>query len=218
MANLRPPRQRRAGNPRDESTRQPRDRSRDGVGAPAALRRSPSPNTVLIDLGASALSVIVLAAMLVACSNKSGTPTSGPTPGSASTSATTGSTPGGGAASAEMTVDGHTHRFSGPVNCTTQEGNPSGTPPRGNMEISASDDAASFDLSWSDTTPYLATMSLHLKVDNGEYSMPVYPHPPEVEATKQGKSYTVKGTPPVEAPGNQSAMKALPVEIHVTCP
>jgi Mycobacterium 19 kDa lipoprotein antigen len=217
MASLRPPKQRRAGNPRDGSTRQPRDRSRDGVGAHAALRGSPSRNTVLIDLGACVLSVIVLVAMLVACSNKSGTPTSGPSPGSASTSATTGTTPGEGAASADMTVDGHTHRFSGPVNCTTQEANPSGTPPRGYMEISASDDAAYFNLSWSDTAPNVVTLSLSLKVDNGEYGMPSTPHP-DVEATKQGKSYTVNGTPGVTGPGNQSAGKDLPVEIHVTCP
>ena len=89
------------------------------------------------------------------------------------------------------------------------------------MEISASDDAAYFNLSWSDTAPNVVTLSLSLKVDNGEYGMPSTPHP-DVEATKQGKSYTVKvkvkGTPTVEAPGNRSAIEDLPVEIHVTCP
>ncbi len=43
------------------------------------------------------------------------------------------------------------------------------------------------------------------------------PTQPNITATVQGKNYTVKGTPPVQPP-NGSAMKDLPVEIHVTCP
>jgi hypothetical protein len=86
------------------------------------------------------------------------------------------------------------------------------------LEISAGDDTASFSMSWlSDSTSPLSALTLRFKLDNGDYTMPYYPHPPHVEATVQGKRYTVKGTPPVVAPG-ESETKSLPVEIHVTCP
>jgi hypothetical protein len=161
------------------------------------------------------LVVAVSAATLTGCSTNSAGPTS--PPARSSTSAAT--TPAGGTGSAELTVDGHTHRISGPVNCTAQEANPSGTPPLGNLAISASDETASFALSWlSNAKSPLMALTLSYKVDNGDYSMPYVPQPPNVEATVQGKSYTVKGTPPILAPGESTLTKDLPVEIHATCP
>lgn len=201
------------------STPQPTDQGSHDVKASAALRRTPSRTSVLTTLRAFAPAVILLAAMLSGCSTNGGSPTSQPSAGSASTSATTGTTPGGsGAASAQLTVDGHTHTFSGPPTCKAQTANPTGTPPSGNTEIGASDDTASFTLSWlSDAKAPVVGMTLTFNVDNGQYGMPYYPNPPGIEATQQDKNYTVKGTPPVEAPG-QSNMSNLPVEIHVTCP
>ncbi len=115
-------------------------------------------------------------------------------------------------------VDGHTHTFSGQVACTAQSANPSGTPPSGDLLISASDDTALFSISWlSNAKSPVTTLSLTFRLDSGEYAMPAYPNPPNVVATVQGKSYTVKGTPPVQPPG-ENAMRDLPVEIHVTCP
>jgi len=209
-----------ARNPRCASAPQPTDQGSHDVKAPAALRRTPSRRTsVLTALRAAAPAVMLLAAMLSGCSTNSGSPAAQPSAGSASTSPTPGTTPGGsGAASAQLTVDGHTHTFSGPPSCKAQTANPNGTPPSGNTEIGASDDTASFTLSWlSDAKAPVVGMTLSFKVDNGGYGMPYYPNPPGIEATQQDKNYTVKGTPPVEAPG-QSSMSNLPVEIHVTCP
>jgi hypothetical protein len=165
------------------------------------------------------LVVIVSAATLTACSTKSAEPTSQPVRSSAPTTATVQTSPAGGTARAVLTLAGHTHTISGPVNCTAQAANPSGTPPLGNLAISASDDTASFAMSWlSNSTSPLMALTFSYNLDGGEYSMPFYPQPPNVEATAQGNSYTVKGTPPVLAPGESTLTKNLPVEIHVTCP
>lgn len=169
-------------------------------------------------LGTPLLVVIVCAATLTACSNKSAEPSSQPTRSSATATTTTPS-PTGGAPQAEISLNGHTHTISGPVNCTAQQANPSGTPPLGNLAISASDDTASFAMSWLSNTPSpLMALTFSYKVDGGEYTMPYYPQPPNVQSTGQGNSYTVKGTPPVLAPGESTLTKNLPVEIHATCP
>jgi hypothetical protein len=166
-------------------------------------------------LGTPLLVVIVCAATLAACSNKSTEPSSQPT----RSSATAQTSPAGGTAQAEISLNGHTHTISGPVNCTAQQANPSGTPPLGNLAISASDDTASFAMSWLSNTPSpLMALTFSYKVDGGEYTMPYYPQPPNVQATGQGNSYTVKGTPPVLAPGESTLTKNMPVEIHANCP
>jgi len=168
-------------------------------------------------LGAPLLVVIVCAATLTACSGQSAGPSSRPTQSSTATTATP--SPAGGAASAQIWLNGHTHTISGPVNCTAQQANPSGTPPLGNLAISASDDTASFAMSWLSNSPSpLMALTFSYKVDGGEYTMPYYPQPPNVQATGQGNRYTVKGTPPVLAPGESTLTKNLPVEIHATCP
>jgi Mycobacterium 19 kDa lipoprotein antigen len=169
--------------------------------------------------GAPLLAVILSAATLAGCSTKSAEPTSQPVRSSAFTTTTVATSPAGGTARAELTLNGHTHTISGPVNCTAQEANPSGTPPLGNLAISASDDTASFAMSWFSNSPSpLMALTFSYKIDGGEYTMPYYPQPPNVEATARGNNYTVKGTPPVLAPGESTLTKNLPVEIHATCP
>jgi len=170
-------------------------------------------------LGTSLFAVIVTAATLAGCSAKSAEPTSPPARGSASTTATVQTSPAVGNERAELTLNGHTHTISGPVNCVAQSANPSGTPPLGNVAISASDDTASFAMSWlSNAKAPLMALTFSYKLDNGEYSMPYYPQPPNVEATMQDNTYTVKGRPPVLAPGESTLTKNLPVVIHATCP
>jgi len=170
-------------------------------------------------LGTPLLVVAVSAAALTACSGKNAEPTSQPVRSSASKSATVETTHTGGTARADITLNGHVHAISGPVNCTAQAANPSATPPLGNIAISASDSTASFAMSWlSNARSPLMALTFSYKLDHGDYSMPYYPKPPNVEATVQGNSYTVKGTPPVLAPGESTLTKNLPVEIHATCP
>ncbi len=155
---------------------------------------------------AALLAVIVPLTLLAACSGKGATRTSQPAPADPA------------AASADLTVDGHAHTFSGGVTCTSQSADPSATPPRGNLVISASDDTASFSISWlSNARSPVALLSLTFTTGGGEYSTPAYPNPPNVQATAQGKSYTVKGTPPVQPPG-ENAMRDLAIQIHVNCP
>ncbi len=170
-------------------------------------------------LGAALLAVVASAATLSACSHK-GEPASQPVRGSASTTATATvqATPGSSGAVAELMVDGHTHQISGPVNCTAQAVDPHATPPLGNLAIGASDETASFAMSWlSNAKSPLMGLTLSYKLDSAEYAMPYYPQPPGVQATVQGNSYTVKGTPPVLRPG-EDTLKNLQIEIHVTCP
>ncbi|MGB8795374.1 MAG: lipoprotein LpqH [Mycobacterium sp.] len=171
--------------------------------------------------GAPLLAVILCAATLTACSNKTAEPSSDPARSSASATATptVQTSPAGGPSRAELTVNGHIHNISGPVNCTAQEANPSGTPPLGNLAISASDETASFGMSWLSNAPSpLMALTFSYKLDGGEYTMPYHPERPNVEATAQGNNYTVKGTPPVLALGKSTLTKNLPVEIHATCP
>jgi hypothetical protein len=159
--------------------------------------------------------LVVATAPLTGCSSTNGkAPSQAPT---SSTSTTAKSSSGSATGSARITVDGHSHTFSGAVTCTSQPANPNATPPRGNTEISAQDEAASLTLSWSaNAASPLIAMSFDLKADVGEYRMPRRSNPPQVDATTQDNSYTVKGTPPVIAPG-EGTMKNLPVEIEVTC-
>jgi hypothetical protein len=116
---------------------------------------------------AALLAVIVPVALLTACSNKGATPTSQPASTTTSATVTVTTTPS--AASADLTVDGHAHTFSGRIDCTAQSANPSGTPPRGDLEIGASDNTASLSISWlSNASSPVTTLGLTFKVDNGE--------------------------------------------------
>jgi Mycobacterium 19 kDa lipoprotein antigen len=167
----------------------------------------------------AALWLILLAAALVGCSGKSTEPPSQPSRSSASATTTAPTSPTGSNARAQLTVKGHTHVITGSVNCTAQEADPTGTPPRGNLAITASDETASVAMSWlSNAASPLTALTFSYKIDGGDYLMPYYPQPPNVEATAQGSSYSVKGTAPVLPPGESMRTQNLPIEIHVTCP
>jgi Mycobacterium 19 kDa lipoprotein antigen len=169
-----------------------------------------SRNTQRSLLGAAGLGVVVVAAILPACSTKSGQPATQPTSTASSPSAT-------------IMVDGHKHAFPGGVECTSSPAQPSATPAEsGNQttRIKASDDSASVSMSLSDGTPPAVNgFAISLKVGPGQYQMPYQSvqSPSQVEATKDGKSYTVEGTGQGLAPG-QSTMRDLTFGIHVTCP
>jgi hypothetical protein len=168
--------------------------------------------------GAAVLAVVVLVASLSACSKKSDEPTSHPGSSSGPASTTDGLSQ---VASADVMVDGHTHTISGAIDCSTSASNPSATPTQAGTEttsISAQDDSAWINLSLSNATPpSVDGFSLSLTVENGEYSIPFQKPQKPVEATKQGKSYAVKGTGSGwSTPGRVG--RALPFEIHVTCP
>jgi hypothetical protein len=171
----------------------------------------------------AALGVIIVAATLASCSDKGTEPasqSSQPVRSSASATTTTASTsPPNGNARAQLTVKGHSHVISGSVVCTSQAADPTGTPPRGDLAISASDETASVAMSWLSNSPSpLTALTFNYKINGGDYTMPYYPQPPNVEATAQGNTYSVKGTFPVLPPGQSTLTTNLPVEIHVTCP
>jgi hypothetical protein len=169
--------------------------------------------------GTPLLAVIVCAATLTACSHKSAEPSSQPARSSPAATPTAQTSTPGGTARAEMSLNGHTHTIAGPVNCTAQAANPGGTPPLGNLAIGASDDTASFVMSWLSNTPSpLMALTFTYKIDGGQYAMPYYPRPPKVQANAQGNSYMVKGDAPVLVPGESTVTKNMPVEIHATCP
>lgn len=80
-------------------------------------------------------------------------------------------------------------------------------------------------LSLSDSTPPdVNGFGISLKIGSVDYQMPYQPvqSPTQVEATRQGKSYTLTGTGHAVIrhaviPG-QTGMRELPFGVHVTCP
>ncbi|QUR68096.1 lipoprotein LpqH [Mycobacterium spongiae] len=160
-------------------------------------------------IGVAVLGVLVLAAATPACSRQA-EPAATESPSEAPVSAT-------------IMMDGHTHTISGAVECRTRRAQPTATPVEyGNQttEVSAQDDSASLSFSFSDATPPdVNGFAVSLKVDGGSYEMPYQPvrSPTQLEASRQGKSYTVTGTGQALAPG-QSVARELPFGVHVTCP
>jgi len=156
------------------------------------------------------LGVVGLGATLSACSYDSAHPTSQP---SSSPPPTT----------AMIMLDGHTHTISTGVSCTTTAAQPSATPAESGNEttrIEAKDDSASLSLSLSDETPpTVNSFALSLKAGTTDYQMPYQPiqSASQVQATKQGKGYTLAGTGQTITTG-QSDMRQLQFGIHVTCP
>ncbi len=161
-------------------------------------------------LVAAGLGVVVLAASLSACSSKSSQPASAPSSSPASSSTT-------------VMVEGNKHTMITGVDCTSSAAQPSATPTEsGNLttHISVHDDSASVSLALSDEKPpSVDGFAISLKVGTGQYQMPYQPaqSPTQVQATKEGKSYTVTGTGQAVTPG-QSGMRQVTFGIHVTCP
>jgi Mycobacterium 19 kDa lipoprotein antigen len=161
-------------------------------------------------LGAAGLGMLVLVAGLSACSTKSGAPPS-PASSSPAFSATT------------VMLDQHTHTIYSGVDCNSSAAKPNATPAESGdltTRITAYDDSASVSLALSDEKPpSVDGFAISLKVGSGQYQLPYQSvqSPTQVQATKDGKSYTVTGAGQALVPG-QNGMRQVTFGIHVTCP
>lgn len=157
-------------------------------------------------LAAVGIGVVVLGA----CSGKGGQPAA--TPSSSPASVTT-----------TVMIDGNKHTMTARVDCSNSAAQPNATPPESGdltTHISVHDDSASVTLALSDETPpYVDGFAVSLAVGNSRYELP-YQAPQtvtQVQATKNGKGYTVTGTGQAATSG-QSATRQVTFGIHVTCP
>jgi hypothetical protein len=153
---------------------------------------------------------VVLAASLSACSSKGGQPSSAPSTSPAVSSTT-------------VMMDGNKHTMIGAVDCKSTAAQPSATPSESGdltTRISVHDDSASISLALSDEKPpSVDGFSISLKTGSGQYQVP-YQAPEtanQVQATKDGKSFTVTGTGQGSSP-NQGDVHQVTFGIHVTCP
>ena len=154
---------------------------------------------------------VVLAAVLSACSSKSGGQApSAPSPSPAVSSTT-------------VMMDGNKHTMIGGVDCKSTAAQPSATPAESGdltTRITVHDDSASISLALSDEKPpSVDGFAISLKTNSGQYQVP-YQAPEtanQVQATKDGKSYTVTGTGQGSSP-NQGDVHSVTFGIHVTCP
>lgn len=159
---------------------------------------------------AAALGVAALGASLPACSGKNGQPSSA-TSSSTAPPVTT------------VMLDGNKHTIIAPVDCNSSAAQPSATPAESGdltTRISVYDDSASVSLALSDEKPpSVDGFAISLKMGSGQYQLP-YQAPrsvTQVQATKDGKSYTVTGTGQGVSP-NQGDVHQVTFGIHVTCP
>lgn len=120
-------------------------------------------------------------------------------------------------------IDGDRHTIIAGVNCTSSAAQPDATPPESGdltTHITARDDSSSVTLALSDEKPpSVDSFAISLKVGNSEYQIP-YQAPQsanQVQASKEGKSYTVTGTGQATTPG-QSGTRQVTFGVHVTCP
>ncbi len=159
---------------------------------------------------AAAIALVTLGAGLPACSSKGDHPANAPSSGPALTSTT-------------VMIDGNKHTMIAAVDCTRSAAQPSASPPESGdltTRISVHDDSASVSLAVSDEQPPgIDGFAISLKLDNGQYQLPYQgtKSPTQVQATKDGKSYTVTGTGQAATPG-QSGLRDVTFGIHVTCP
>jgi hypothetical protein len=120
-------------------------------------------------------------------------------------------------------LDGNKHTMITGVDCNSSAAQPSATPAESGdltTRISAHDDSASVSLAISDESPpSVDGFGLSLKVGTGQYQVPyqAVQSATQVQATKDGKSYTVTGTAQATTPG-QSGTRQVTFGIHVTCP
>ncbi|MEE6179368.1 lipoprotein LpqH [Mycobacterium sp. 050134] len=144
------------------------------------------------------------------CSGNGGNPTSAPSSTTASVTAT-------------VMMDGNKHTMIVPVKCTSAAAQPNATPAESGdltTRIEVQDESASVSMAISDEKPpSVDGFGISLKVSSGEYRLP-YQAPQsatQVQATKDGKSYTVTGTGQGVSP-NQGDVHAVTFGIHVNCP
>jgi len=109
------------------------------------------------------------------------------------------------------------------VDCTSSAALPSATPAESGdltTRISVQDDSASVSLALSDEKPpSVDGFGLSLKTESGQYQVPFQApqSATQVQAAKDGKSYTVTGTGQGVSP-NQGDVHQVTFGIHVTCP
>lgn len=163
-----------------------------------------------IVLAGSALGALALGASLPACSGKESHPASPPSSTPALTSTT-------------VMIDGNKHTLIAAVDCSSSAAQPNASPPESGdltTRISVHDDAASVSLAVSDERPPTVDgFAISLKLPNGQYQLPYQGtnSPTQVQATKDGKGYTITGTGQATTPG-QSGVRDVRFGIHVTCP
>jgi hypothetical protein len=160
---------------------------------------------------AAGVGVVVLGASLSGCSGGGDQPASAPESSPASVSTTT------------VMIEGNKHIMKAAVDCATTAAQ-RGTPPpeSGGLttRVNVHDDSASVRLTLSDEKPpSVDAFAISLKVGNGRYLFPYQaPESPiQVQAARDGKSYTVTGTGRATVPG-RSGMHQATFGIHVTCP
>ncbi|TAM72132.1 lipoprotein LpqH [Mycobacterium sp.] len=159
---------------------------------------------------AAALGVLALGTSLPACSSKGNHP-----------AAPTSSTPA--LTSTTVMIDGNKHTLIAAVDCTNSAAQPNASPPESGdltTRISVRDDSASVSLAVSDERPPTVDgFAISLKLGNGRYQLPYQGtnSPTQVQATKDGKGYTITGTGQATTPG-QSGVREVRFGIHVTCP
>lgn len=158
---------------------------------------------------AAALGLAALAVSLPACSSKADHPaakSSGPP-----------------LASTTVMIDGNKRTIIAAVDCTRSAAQPNASPPESGdltTRISVHDESASVSLAVSDEQPPAVDgFAITLKLDTGQYQLPYQgtKSPTQVQATKDGNSYTVTGTGQATTPG-QSSLRDVTFGIHVTCP
>jgi hypothetical protein len=173
------------------------------------VERNPAVGRRIV-VGAGGLGVLLLMAGLSACSTKHGGPVS-PTSSSPAFSATT------------VMLDQHTHTIYSKVDCNSSAAKPSATPAESGdltTHITAHDDSASVSLALSDEIPpSVDAFAISLKVGNDQYQLPYQAtqSPTQVQAAKEGKSYTVTGAGQGTIPG-KSGTRQVTFGIHVKCP
>lgn len=159
---------------------------------------------------AAALSVAALGVSLSACSSKASQPAKVPSSSPAVVVTT-------------VMIDGNKHTLIAGVDCTRSAAQPNASPPESGdltTRINVHDDTASVSLALSDEQPpNIDGFAISLKLDKGQYQLPYQgtKSPTQVQATKEGKSYTVTGTGEATTPG-QSGLRQATFGIHVTCP
>lgn len=161
-------------------------------------------------LAAAGLAVVVVGVGLSACSSKGGQP-----------AATSSSSPA--FISTTVMIDGNKHTMIAGVDCINSAAQPSASPPESGdltTRISVHDDSASVSLALSDEKPpTVDAFAVSLKIGNDQYQLPYQAtkSPTQVQATKDGKSYTVTGTGQATTPG-ESVTRQVTFGVHVTCP
>lgn len=163
-----------------------------------------------IVVAAAGLGVVVVGTSLAACSSKGNQPAPAPSSSPAAISTT-------------VMIDGNKHTMIAGVDCTSSAAQPNATPPESGdltTRITVHDDSASVSLALSDEKPpSVDGFAISLKVGNDQYQLPYQAtqSPTQVQATKDGKSYTVTGTGQATTSG-QSGTRQVTFGIHVTCP